>query len=289
MESNIKNELVGVSSFLDGINPQSINDYKVEFKKAEARAYEGFIAMGKIAHSYKQKICKNDNEKFDKWCIEELSYKPKTVKAFIRYYEIFQTNAIDYGNILEKLSSNKLGAITSLCEYKYTYYKEGEKLSKPRIDTDTESRRKFDTFHMDNFIEQNKDNLKDITLQDLKTLVKEYKITNDLIKEKKQELKESEQELKEKKQELAETYKELATTTAVNDKIKYVQTTIGNIVTKLNVISEDDDYKVLIKDEDIKKELEMNLVSARNKINDLLNEINLEKYNYKNIIEAEII
>ena len=199
-----------------------------------------------------------------------------------RYYEIFQTNAIDYGNILEKLSSNKLGAITSLCEYKYTYYKDGEKLSKPRVDTDTEGRRKFNTFHMDNFIEQNKDNLKGITLQDLKTLVKEYKITNDLIKEKKQELKESEQKL-------AETYEELATATAVNDKIKYVQTTIGNIVTKLNVISEDDDYKALIKDEDIKKELEMNLVSARNKINDLLNEINLEKYNYKNIIEAEII
>ena len=33
----------------------------------------------------------------------------------------------------------------------------------------------------------------------------------------------------------------------------------------------------------------MNLVSARNKINDLLNEINLEKYNYKNIIEVEVI
>ena len=33
----------------------------------------------------------------------------------------------------------------------------------------------------------------------------------------------------------------------------------------------------------------MNLVSARNKINDLLNEINLEKYNYKNIIEVEIV
>ena len=33
----------------------------------------------------------------------------------------------------------------------------------------------------------------------------------------------------------------------------------------------------------------MNLVSARDKINDLLNEINLEKYNYKNIIEVEVI
>ena len=46
-----------------------------------------------------------------------------TVKNFIRYYEIFQNNDIDYGNILEKLSSNKLGAITSLCEYEYTCYK----------------------------------------------------------------------------------------------------------------------------------------------------------------------
>ena len=44
-----------------------------------------------------------------------------------------------------------------------------------------------------------------------------------------------------------------------------------------------------IKDKDIKKELEVNLVSARNKINDLLNEINLEKYNYENIIEVEIM
>lgn len=176
----------------------------------------------------------------------------------------------------------KLNAINSLCEYEYKHYEDSKKLSSPKIDIDKEGRRKFNTYHMDNFIEQNKDNLEDITLQDLKALVKEYKITNDLIKEKKQELKESEQKL-------AETYEELATATAVNDKIKYVQTTIGNIVTKLNVISEDDDYKALIKDEDIKKELEMNLVSARNKINDLLNEINLEKYNYKNIIEVEIV
>ena len=282
MENNIKNELVGVSSFLDGINPQSINDYKIEFKKAEARAYEGFVAMGKIAHSYKQKFCKNDNEKFDKWCIEELSYSPSSVKKFIRGYEIFISNSSTCINSVSNLTANKIDILNSLCEYEFTYYKDNKKLSKPIIDTDIEGRRKFNTFHMDNFIEQNKDDLKDITLQDLKLLVKEYKITNDLIKEKKRELKESEQKL-------AETYEELATATAVNDKIKYVQTTIGNIVTKLNVISEDDDYKALIKDEDIKKELEMNLVSARNKINDLLNEINLEKYNYKNIIEAEII
>ena len=135
---------------------------------------------------------------------------------------------------------------------------------------------------MDNFIEQHKDNLEDITLQDLKALVKEYKITNDLIKEKKQELKESEQKL-------IDTYKELETVSAETDKIKYVQSTIGNIVTssnKLDILFEDD-YRSIIQDVDMKKELEVNLIHIRDKINNLLNEINLEKYNYGNIIDIE--
>ena len=281
MESNIKNNLANSSNFLESINPKTPTECKIEFEKAKKMAYEGVMAMGKIAHIYKTNFC-NSSEDFALWCNKELSYSPRTVNNFIRNYEIFSKEVVECLNYIEKMEVGKLNAINSLCKYEYKYYEDDKKLSSPKIDTDEEGRRKFNTYHMDNFIEQNKDNLEDITLQDLKTLVKEYKITNDLIKEKKQELKESEQKL-------AETYEELATATAVNDKIKYVQTTIGNIVTKLNVISEDDDYKVLIKDEDIKKELEMNLVSARNKINDLLNEINLEKYNYKNIIEAEII
>ena len=280
MENNIKNELVGASSFLDGINPQSNIECKLEFKKSEKRTYEGVLGMGKSAHIYKAQFC-NTREDFILWC-KDVSYSEVVVNKFIKCYEIFSKNNSQYYNSLKSLELSKLNVINSLCELEYKYYEDNRKLGKPKVDRDNEDRRKFNTFHMDNFIEQNKDNLEDITLQDLKTLVKEYKITNDLIKEKKQELKESEQKL-------AETYEELATVTAVNDKIKYVQTTIGNIVTKLNVISEDDDYKALIKDEDIKKVLEMNLVSARNKINDLLNEINLEKYNYKNIIEAEII
>ena len=278
----MNNSIVNANNFLRDINPKTLNECEIEFKKAEKMAYEGILAMGKVAHICKNKFYKENEQGFELWCEEKLSYKLKTVKSFIRYYEIFQDNAIDYGNTLEKLSSNKLASITSLCEYKYTYYKDGKKLSSPIIDRYTDGRRKFNSFHMNNFIEQNKDNLEDITLQELKKLVKDYKITNDLIKEKKQELKESEQKL-------AETYEELATVTAETDKIKYVQTTIGNIVTKLNVLFEDDDYKTLIKDEDIKKELEINLVSARNKINDLLNEISLEKYNYKNIIEVEVI
>jgi hypothetical protein len=155
-------------------------------------------------------------------------------------------------------------------------------LSTPRVDVDTEGRRKFNTYHMDNFIEQNKNNLEDITLQDLKALVKEYRITNDLIKEKKQELKESEQKL-------IDTYKELETVSAETDKIKYIQSAIGNIVTssnKLDILFEDD-YKPIIQDVDIKKELEVNLVHIRDKINNLLNEINLEKYNCGNIIDVE--
>ena len=135
---------------------------------------------------------------------------------------------------------------------------------------------------MDNFIEQYKDNLEDITLQDLKALVKEYKITNDLIKEKKEALKESEQKL-------ADTYKELESLSAETDKIKYIQSTIGNIVTssnKLDILFEDD-YKPIIQDVDMKKELEVNLIHIRDKINNLLNEINLEKYNYENIIDIE--
>ena len=39
----------------------------------------------------------------------------------------------------------------------------------------------------------------------------------------------------------------------------------------------------------MKKELEVNLIHIRDKINNLLNEINLEKYNYENIIEVEIM
>ena len=279
MENNIKSELVGVSSFLDGINPQSINDYKIEFKKAEARAYEGFVAMGKIAHSYKQKICKNDNEKFDKWCIEELSYSPSFVKKFIRGYEIFISNSSTCINSVSNLTANKIDILNSLCEYEYKYYEDSKKLSYPKIDTDKEGRRKFNTYHMDNFIEQNRDNLEDITLQDLKTLVKEYKITNDLIKEKKQELKESEQKL-------VNTYKELEIVTAETDKIKYIQSTVTNIVAssnKLDVLFEED-YRVLIQDKDLKKELESNLIQIRSKINNLLSEINLKKYN--DIIEV---
>ena len=37
----------------------------------------------------------------------------------------------------------------------------------------------------------------------------------------------------------------------------------------------------------MKKELEVNLIHIRDKINNLLNEINLEKYNYGNIIDIE--
>lgn len=281
MENNIKNDLVKVSSFLEEINPKTVNECTVEFKKCEQISIQGFIGMGKVAHIYKTNLC-NTQEDFSLWCEKELSIKANTVYKLIRVYEIFAENSATYKNLCKITSLNKLDIISSLCEAKLTNIIDGEELRYFKIDRDKENRRIFNTYHMDNFVEQHKDNLEDITLQDLKTLVKEYKITNDLIKEKKQELKESEQKL-------AETYEELATATAVNDKIKYVQTTIGNIVTKLNVISEDDDYKALIKDEDIKKELEMNLVSARNKINDLLNEINLEKYNYKNIIEVEVI
>jgi len=174
----------------------------------------------------------------------------------------------------------KLGKIK--INYWYKYYEDNRKLDKPKVDRDSEDRRKFNTYHMDNFIEQNKDNLEDITLQELKKLVKDYKITNDLIKEKKQELKESEQKL-------AETYEELATLSAETDKLKYVQSTIGNIVAssnKLDILFEDD-YKPIIQDVDMKKELEVNLVHIRDKINNLLNEINLEKYNCGNIIDIE--
>ena len=235
--------------------------------------------MGKIAHIYKTKF-KKTREEFALWCEKELLIKEVTANKLIRNYEVFTGNTISYNNLCKNITLNKIEIITSLCENELTKFEDGKKLRYFKIDRDEENRRKFNTYHMDNFTERYKDNLKDITLQELRELVKDYKITNDLIKEKKQELKESEQKL-------AETYEELATVTAVNDKIKYVQTTIGNIVTKLNVISEDDDYKALIKDEDIKKELEMNLVSARNKINDLLDEMNLEKYNYGNIIDIE--
>ena len=37
----------------------------------------------------------------------------------------------------------------------------------------------------------------------------------------------------------------------------------------------------------MKKELEVNLIHIRDKINNLLNEINLEKYNCGNIIDIE--
>jgi hypothetical protein len=76
---------------------------------------------------------------------------------------------------------------------------------------------------------------------------------------------------------------------AETDKIKYVQSTIGNIVTssnKLDILFEDD-YKSIIQDIDMKKELEVNLIHIRDKINNLLNEINLEKYNCGNIIDVE--
>ena len=280
MENNIENNLVNTDIFLDNINPETLSDCTIEARKNKRLLYLGVLGIGRVAYIAK-KICNGNRGKFLEWC-KTISYSEGYVNEFIKTYEIHISNTEVLYDAVKEFGLAKISALNSLCEYEFKYYEDGKKLPRPKLDRDEEDRRKFNTYHMNSFIEQNKDNLKDITLQDLKTLVKEYKITNDLIKEKKQELKESEQKL-------AETYEELATVTAVNDKIKYVQTTIGNIVTKLNVISEDDDYKALIKDEDIKKELEMNLVSARNKINDLLNEINLEKYNYKNIIEVEVI
>lgn len=281
MESNIKNNLANSSNFLESINPKTPTECKIEFEKAKKMAYEGVMAMGKIAHIYKTNFC-NSSEDFALWCNKELSYSPRTVNNFIRNYEIFSKEVVECLNYIEKMEVGKLNAINSLCEYEYKYYEDNKKLSTPKIDTDTEGRRKFNTFHMDNFIEQYKDNLEDITLQDLKALVKEYKITNDLIKEKKEALKESEQKL-------ADTYKELESLSAETDKIKYIQSTIGNIVTssnKLDILFEDD-YKPIIQDIDMKKELEVNLIHIRDKINNLLNEINLEKYNCGNIIDIE--
>ena len=278
MENNTENNLVNTDIFLDNINPETLSDCTIEARKNKRLLYLGVLGIGRVACIAK-KICNGNRGKFLEWC-KTISYSEGYVNEFIKTYEIHISNTEVLYDAVKEFGLAKISALNSLCEYEFKYYEDGKKLPRPKLDRDEEDRRKFNTYHMNSFIEQNKDNLEDITLQDLKTLVKEYKITNDLIKEKKQELKESEQKL-------AKTYEELATVTAVNDKIKYVQTTIGNIVTKLNVISEDDDYKALIKDEDIKKELEMNLVSARNKINDLLNEINLEKYNYKNIIDVK--
>ena len=201
MENNTENNLANSSNFLENINPKTPTECKIEFEKAKKMAYEGVMAMGKIAHIYKTNFC-NSSEDFALWCNKELSYSPRTVNNFIRNYEIFSKEVVECLNYIEKMEVGKLNAINSLCEYEYKYYEDNKKLSTPKIDTDTEGRRKFNTFHMDNFIEQYKDNLEDITLQDLKALVKEYKITNDLIKEKKEALKESEQKL-------ADTYKEL--------------------------------------------------------------------------------
>ena len=281
MENNTENNLANSSNFLENINPKTPTECKIEFEKAKKMAYEGVMAMGKIAHIYKTNFC-NSSEDFALWCNKELSYSPRTVNNFIRNYEIFSKEVVECLNYIEKMEVGKLNAINSLCKYEYKYYEDDKKLSSPKIDTDEEGRRKFNTYHMDNFIEQNKDNLEDITLQDLKALVKEYKITNDLIKEKKEALKESEQKL-------ADTYKELESLSAETDKIKYIQSTIGNIVTssnKLDILFEDD-YKPIIQDVDMKKELEVNLIHIRDKINNLLNEINLEKYNYENIIDIE--
>lgn len=278
MENNIKNELVGVSSFLDRINPQSSNECTIEFKDSEKRTFEGILGMGKVAHIYKTSFSKS-REDFILWCEQELSYNEATVNKFIRSYEIFSSNNIDYINTLKNFGTNKLDAITSLCEYELKHYEDDKKLSTPKIDRDEEKRRKFNTYHMDNFIEQNKDNLEDISIQELKELVRDYKITNDLIKEKKQELKESEQKL-------VDTYKELEIVTAETDKIKYIQSAVTNIVAssnKLDVLFEED-YRTLIQDKDLKKELEANLIQIRSKINNLLSEINLEKYN--DIIEV---
>ena len=58
------------------------------------------------------------------------------------------------------------------------------------------------------------------------------------------------------------------------------------ISNKLDILFEDD-YRPIIQDKDMKKELEVNLIHIRNKINSLLNEIKLEKYNYENIIDIE--
>ena len=79
MESNIKNDLVKVSSFLEEINPQSINECTVEFKKSEKRTFEGILGMGKSAHIYKTKFSKS-REDFILWCEQELSYNEATVK-----------------------------------------------------------------------------------------------------------------------------------------------------------------------------------------------------------------
>lgn len=280
MESNIENNLIENHNFLDKVNPKTLNDCKVEARKGDSLAYQGVLRMGKSFFIAK-KICNGDRGKFSEWC-KEVSYAEGYVNRIIRIYEIYMSNTDSMCNLIKENGINRINALISLCDYKMTYYKDNKKLSSPIIDTDTEGRRKFDTFHMDNFIEQNKDNLEDITLQDLKALVKEYKITNDLIKEKKQELKESEQKL-------IDTYKELETVSAETDKIKYVQSTIGNIVTssnKLDILFEDD-YRPIIQDVDMKKELEVNLIHIRDKINNLLNEINLEKYNYGNIIDIE--
>ena len=281
MENNIVNNLVSESDFLKKVNPKTPAECSVEFKKGEFRTYEGILAMGKSAHIYKTQFC-NTREEFIYWCEKELSYTESNVNKFIKCYEIFSQNAQQNYNLIQNLRIGKLDVMTSLCETEYRYYEDNKKLSVPKVDRYEDERRKFNTFHMDNFIEQNKDNLEDITLQDLKALVKEYKITNDLIKEKKQELKESEQKL-------IDTYKELETVSAETDKIKYIQSAIGNIVTssnKLDILFEDD-YKPIIQDVDMKKELEVNLIHIRDKINDLLNEINLEKYNCGNIIDIE--
>ena len=281
MESNIKNGLIEDSSFLEEINPQTTSECTIEFKKAERRSLEGAIAMGKIAHIYKTKF-KKTREEFVLWCEKELLIKEVTANKLIRNYEVFAGNAISYNNLCKNISLNKIEIITSLCENELTKFEDGKELRYFKIDRDEENRRKFNTYHMDNFTEQYKDSLEDITLQELRELVKDYKITNDLIKEKKQELKESEQKL-------IDTYKELETVSAETDKIKYVQSTIGNIVTssnKLDILFEDD-YKPIIQDVDMKKELEVNLIHIRDKINNLLNEINLEKYNCGNIIDIE--
>ena len=281
MESNIANSLIESSDFLEEINPKTVDECTVEFKKCEQISIQGFIGMGKVAHIYKTNLC-NTQEDFSLWCEKELSIKAGTVYKLIRVYEIFAENSATYKNLCKITSLNKLDIISSLCEAKLTNISDGEELRYFKIDRDEENRRIFNTYHMDNFVEQHKDNLEDMTTQELKELIKDYKITNDLIKEKKQELKESEQKL-------IDTYKELKTVSAETDKIKYVQSTIGNIVTssnKLDILFEDD-YKPIIQDVDMKKELEVNLIHIRDKINNLLNEINLEKYNYENIVEVE--
>lgn len=57
MENNIENNLANSSNFLENINPKTPTECKIEFEKAKKMAYEGVMAMGKIAHIYKTNFC----------------------------------------------------------------------------------------------------------------------------------------------------------------------------------------------------------------------------------------